>query len=102
MKPVLVERQTPSAREQSAVLVNSAVCLPVSYNKTHKANLSFLVGIAVEQHQWRVNLVKPKGLEGLLLGEKTKSELQIQISGNTRISDRRRMMGFFVNTISKV
>lgn len=46
--------------------------------------------IFAEQHQWGMNLMKPKGngLEGLLLEKSTKPELQIEISENTGISDK--------------
>lgn len=41
----------------------------------------FLMCNVVEQHQWRMNLMEPKGkgLKGLLFEKSTKSELQIQI-----------------------
>lgn len=55
---------------------------------------SFLTCIFVERCQWRMNLMKPKGkgLEGLLLEKNAKPEVQIEISGNTGTSDKRRMM----------
>lgn len=83
-KFLLVERQIK-------VLVNAQLSSPVQQNTQGKT--VFFMGIIVEQ-QWRMNLLKPKALEGLSLGERTKSELQIEINGNTRISDKWKIMFF--------